>query len=280
MAAVTVYYAPDNKRSKTLGEASYKGLKRIGEKVNIQTSTSYNGVNSEYAVFYGLSSGLHKIFNDYKRHGTAIYIDLGYWHRRIRTRYDGYHKIIVNSRHPTDYFQRLTHDSKRFKELHIKIVPWRKKDGPILLAGMSAKAAIAEDLPPFAWEKEALRRLLKLTDRPVIYRPKPNCIQSRPLPGAGYNKKGDLQIALQNCHAVVTRHSNTAVDAVLAGVPVFCMKGAASVMGHQDLSLIETPFYPDNRKQWASDLAWCQFTTAEIASGLPWRHLKDEGLIP
>ena len=281
MATVSVFYAKGNKRSEVITEAAYQGLLKIGDKPVLLDSKSYTGVNSDYAVFYGLASGLSKIFEDYKREATAVYIDLGYWQRSIKTRYDGYHKLVVNSRHPTTYFQRQAHCLQRFRDLNLKIKPWQKAEGGgILLASMSQKAAIAEGLLPFAWEQQALRSLLKHTDRVVTYRPKPNCPRARPIKGALFDKRMALPLALQHCHAVVTRQSNTAVDALLSGVPVFCELGVASVMGHSDLTQIESPRYPDNREQWAADIAWCQFTTAEIKAGLPFKHLKNEWLIP
>ncbi len=280
MSNVSVYYAPGNKRSKTLAEAAYKGLRRIGETAVLRDSTKYTGVVSSYAVFYGLSMGLNRIFEDYKKYATAVYIDLGYWHRRLGGRFNGYHKVIVNSRHPTAYFQNNKHSPERFKALGLKIKPWREKGNRILLAGMSAKAALAEGLIQFQWEKKALESITHVSTKPVTYRPKPNCLQSRPLVGAGYDKRTPLPLALAGCHALVTRQSNTAVDALLEGIPVFCEKGVASVMGESDLSLIDTPYFPEDRQRWAEDIAWCQFTTAEIAEGVPWRHLKDEGLIP
>lgn len=280
MATVSVYYAPGNRRSRLIAEAAYAGLRRAGYRAVMRESTKYDGIVSDFAVFYGLAAGLHKVFNDYKTHATAVYIDLGYWHRRIRDRYDGYHKISVNSRHPTAYFQNKKHEMGRFKRLNLEIKPWVKEGRDILIAGMSAKAAAAEGLIPFHWEQNAYKAIRGTTRRPVIYRPKPNCTRARPLHGAGFDKKTPLNAVLSNCHAIATHHSNVAVDALLRGVPAFCEEGVALPMSLTDLSLIEDPYYPDNRAQWAADIAWTQFTPAEMAIGLPWRHLREEGLIP
>jgi hypothetical protein len=71
-----------------------------------------------------------------------------------------------------------------------------------------------------------------------------------------------------------------AVDALMAGVPVFCVDGVASAICPSDLSAIESPYMPDDRQAWAEDVAWCQFTLSEITRGIPFRHFKEEGLIP
>ena len=280
MPSVSIYYAGGNKRSQVLAEAAYQGVRKAGDRAVVRDAASHRGVVSDYAVFYGFTPALRKIFLDYRRQATAVYIDLGYWYRRMKNRFDGYHKICVNNRHPTEYFQNVKHDSKRFKSLGLKIHPWLKTGRKIILAGMSQKAAIAEGLAPFAWEQDARREVQRHTSREIIYRPKPNCIHSRPLPRMGFDKRSSINRLLLDAHAVVTRHSNVAVDALLRGVPVFAQAGAASVLGLSDLSQIENPIFPNDREQWAADLAWCQFNVEEIASGLPWSHLKNEGLIP
>lgn len=282
MATVDIFFARGNMRSRTIADAAFVGLRNIGDTPRMYDSREYRGVRADYAVFYGLSCGLDTIFKEYRENATAIYVDLGYWRRRISGRYDGYHKMTINSRHPTEYFQNRKHDPLRFKALGVPLQAWkpRPKHGKILLAGMSEKASHAERIAHQSWERKALEAIRQHSRIPVIYRPKPSCKRSQPIQGAGFDKVSPLAGVFKNCHAVVTRQSNTAIDGLLAGVPVFCEYGAASVLGLSDLSLIETPSYPDGRQQWAEDIAWCQFTPGEIATGLPFKHFKDEGLIP
>lgn len=281
MATVDVYFARGNRRSRTIADAAYIGLRSIGDSPRISDTAGYRGVRADYAVFYGLSCRLDEIFEDYRNQAAAIYVDLGFWRRRINTRYDGYHKMSVNALNPTEYFMRREHCPSRFKELGLEVAPWRQPmKGSILLAGMSEKAALARGLTPHAWEREALATIREHTDRPVTYRPKPSCRRSYAISGAQFDKGVPLPKILAETAAVVTRQSNTAIDALLAGVPVFCEQGVASVLGCDDLTQIESPWYPDNRQKWLENVAWCQFTTAEIATGLPFRHFKEEGLIP
>lgn len=276
-----IYKTKGHKRSELIAEAVEAGLKHIGEKVVVRNCEDYDGIEGDYSVHYGLSGNLHRIFNDYRESSTAIYFDLGYWQRRIKTRFDGYHKISVNSRHPTEYFQRFRHPYDRFQQLGVEIKPWKKNpNGKILVAGISQKAAIAEGIPPFDWETRAINKLKAHTKREIVYRPKPNCLRSRPITGSVFDKKMPLQIALIHAHAAVTRHSNVAVDAILAGVPAFCDYGVAVPMSRQDLTKIESPYFPEDREQWAADIAYCQWTPGEISLGLPFKLLKDEGVIP
>lgn len=279
MVSVTVFYAPNSKRSKALADAALNGLRMTGIHAKLRNSRTYTEPDSDVAVFYGLSEGLDKIFADYKQTGKAVYIDLGYFKRRLQSRYDGYHKLSINNRHPTAYFQQRDYPSDRFDSLGIEIKPWRRYGNAVLIAGMSAKAAGAEGFGIEQWEKEAAAQLIKHTGRQILYRPKPSWLGARPIPGTSMQNSTDIATPLIKCHAVVTHHSNVAVDSILAGVPAFCSEGVAVPMSLQDLSLIETPYMPENRYQWASNIAWCQFKTAEIHDGLPWRHLFDEGLL-
>lgn len=279
MLYVNVYYAASVSRSKVLAQAFAKGIKTCSKDiVRILPSTAYKSIDSDVAVFYGLAEGLSKVMDDYSSHAKAVYMDLGYWHRRITGKYDGYHKVSVNSRHPTKYFQREKHSPARFKQLGLAIEPWRKnKDGHILVAGMSAKAAIAEGLDPEIWERNTIHGLSLHTNREIIYRPKPNWSSARPIRGSTIQRKVELVDALKGCHSVVTHHSNVAVDALLAGIPTYCWHGIATPLSLQNIH--DDPVYPEGREQWAWDAAYCQWSVDEMSKGLPWKHLKNEGLI-
>ena len=281
MALVNVFFGPSSKRSKILAQAMHEGIVKCGDKVNLVNALSFDGrITADVAVFYGLSDRLKDVFRLYREKATAVYIDLGYWNRRIHSKHDGYHKISVNNRHPTAYFQNRQHDADRFKALGIEIQPWRAPGHSILLAGMSAKASQAEGFATEQWERNAARTIRIGTKMPIYYRPKPSWTGARIINGTLYQRNLELSKALEDCHAVVTHHSNVAVDALLAGVPVFCSEGVASVMGHTDLLKIAQPIRPEGREQWAADIAYCQWKLEEIVSGMPWDHLKAEGLVP
>ena len=65
---------------------------------------------------------------------------------------------------------------------------------------------------------------------------------------------------------LVTHSSTAAVEAVIAGVPVFCEPTcAAAPVGRTDLD-IENPVRPE-REAWLAALAWRQFSRDEVSSG-------------
>ena len=103
-----------------------------------------------------------------------------------------------------------------------------------------------------------------MTDRPIVFRPK-FAVMPKP-----------LSADLKDAWCVVTHSSTAAVTAALQGVPVFCEPTcAAASVGCTDLSQIETPRRPD-REEWLAELAWRQWSEAEMKGGLAWDHVKRE----
>lgn len=150
-------------------------------------------------------------------------------------------------------------DATRFEALKIAIKPWRKTGRNILVCPPNRPFARLFGLDERLWLREVLRKIAKHTDRPVMVRPRST---SRP-----------LAADLDDSFAVVTYMSNAAVEAVIAGVPVFCLgKCAARAMGLDDLGRVETPVYPD-REQWAWNLAANQWTLEEMRQGMLWRAI-------
>lgn len=283
MRTIVIYFAQGVHRSMLVAQAMAAGARAARVPVSLRASVTYRGrPDHDVAIFYGLADGLRRVFDDYRRDRRAIYIDLGYWGRRKRTRWDGYHKLVLNSRHPTAYFQSRAHPPDRFRSFGVDIRPWRRPEanGHIIVAGMSAKAAAVEGFGAEEWERETIAKLGQLTKRRIIYRPKPNWLGASAIRGSVWlGRDVPLESALKGCHAVVAHHSNVAVDALLAGIPCICPGGAASVLSGHELEHIEDPPMPDGREQWAADLAYTQWSLEEMQTGAAFRYLLAEGLI-
>lgn len=276
---VICYQFPESRRSVLCAQAMCEGIGRLGDQVSVRNSRDYVKPEADIAVFYGLSQA---ILHDYSKPGhKAVFLDLGYWAREGQ---EGSHKIVVNSRHPTRYFQTRRHQNDRFSALGIKIRPWRMNGSSIMVIGMSGKAAAAQGFRPEQWERETIAALKKITNRPIIYRPKPNWNGSTQIEGSefqkGHPQGNDVPEKLRETWCVVTHHSNVGVDALLTGVPVYSVEGAASVLSTKALHDVDNPIRPEGREQFAADLAYTQWTVSEMRRGAPWKHLKEEGLIP
>lgn len=264
----------------------FAGLRYLNLECEKLPSHKFIRPQHDIAVFYGLSEGLRRVYDAYRDDPTRtlLFVDLGYWSRRKRTRWDGYHKIIANARHPNAYFQDRAHPHDRVAVHGLKFKPWREPTprGHILVAGMSGKAAAADGILPERWERGVIHRLRNLTKRQIVYRPKPNWIGARPIPGSTFGINQTLEDALEGCHAVVSHHSNVAIEALVAGIPCFLVDGAGRPMSGcaKTLDDIETPPMPETRQQWAADLAYTQWSLQEMQTGKAWLGLRKEGLVP
>lgn len=150
-------------------------------------------------------------------------------------------------------------DFGRWAALGLSIAPWRRTGGHVLVCPPTAVWAGLNGFDADAWLAGTLASLRAVTDRPLR-------VRQKPLPGeAGTLLSADLA----DCWALVTHSSKAAVEALLAGVPVFCTEPcAASPMGLAALDGIENPALPDGREAWAAGLAASQWTLEEIRAGL------------
>jgi hypothetical protein len=279
---VAVMQIAGSRRSQAVCDAFMKGIRGHGDSPFRMEESAYATPAWDAAVFYGLRGNLPRVLREFPEAGKkAVYIDLGYWGRVLPRRFNGYHKVSINDRHPTAYFRKHRHPNDRILKLGIRPLPWKKGGRKILVLGMGDKAAGVEGFQVEQWERETIAELAKHTDRPIVYRPKPSWSGAKRIEGAEYSSpETSLEEAFRDCHAVVTHHSNAAVDALVYGLPAFCEQGVAAPLSLQDLSRIESPLYPADREEWISDISYCQWTLDEIGLGLPWRHFKNEGLIP
>lgn len=281
MTSVALYTIPGHKLSNQTCAAMEQGIRASGARARSMRLEFYrDGHAQDYdaAVFWGYIETCQKVMRDFRAAGKpVIYIDQGYWGRGK----NGHFKVAVNARHPNAYFQKRPHRGDRARALGVTAKPWTGTGGHILVAGMSAKAAWAEKLEPVeSFERSVIDAIRKVTDRPIVYRPKPSWKDAKPIEGIEYSAPDEpLAKALDGCHAVVTHHSNVAVDGLVEGIPCFVWDGVAMPMGSSDLRMIDKPLRPEGREQWVADTAWTQFTMDEMRRGLPWRHFKDEGLV-
>jgi hypothetical protein len=91
----------------------------------------------------------------------------------------------------------------------------------------------------------------------------------------GYDLR-PISEALASARAIVTHHSNVAVEALAAGVPVHCFTGAAAACSVPLDRLCERP---EGREQFLADVAYLQWSLDEMRSGAYWAHIKERGVI-
>ena len=266
-------------RSRSLAEACFSGLSKCGEIMT--TQRRWDGRSYDEVIFGYSWISCNGAFLAHKHNGKKfVYLDLGYWNRRPPgMRWTGYHKFSINDFHPTEYF-RLNNPDDRFRKTGCRLKPWKTDRRSIVVVGMSVKAAQVAGLGFEQWEKETVQELRKHTDRPIIYRAKPNSLEAKPIAGCKWSQTEPMEHVLRDAHAVVTHHSNMAIDSLAFGVPVYCQTGLASTMSMESISDIENPYYPDGRVKLLFEVAYCQWNVDEIKKGKPFRYYRDKGLLP
>lgn len=245
----------------------------------------------DVAVFYGMSPEHKKVWQAFKAAGRkTIIMDLAYWDRTGTGhgdgRFDCSYKVAVDHWHPTAYFQRRPMPDDRLRRYRVQVEPDRHPPGVrgyILLVGMSRKGCDLYDIPLLSWERAAVEALRATTERPIVYRPKAAVRGAGGLPGTTWQDPSILMghvLRREPVYAVVSHHSNAAVEAIALGIPVVVADGAALALSGDLRQLYEPRYAPWNlREQFCRDLAYCQWNIAEMRLGLPWKHLLMEGLL-
>jgi hypothetical protein len=219
-------------------------------------------------ITYGALRGLEKLLDQARAERRDwAYLDNGYFRpsNHAAGEYNGYYRMTRNA---------YQHDGSgnaslaRWQKLNKHFAQWRKGGAEIIVCPPSRLYASLRGFNDVTWLADTLAVLRRHTKRTIV-------VRDKKISGGG----ASLWDALRHAHALVTYNSNAAVEAICAGVPVFCTDpGAAAYrMGESDLTRIDSPRYPDDREQWAANLAANQWTLAEMRNGTAWREFNREG---
>jgi hypothetical protein len=164
----------------------------------------------------------------------------------------------------------------RWQAMGVPVAEWQHNEGGhIVVMGQLGRDVQVQDVDHYGWCRATIGALQAKGQR-VIFRPHPkepgNKIYGVP---TSVVHSGSMAEALHGAKSVVTWNSTSAVDALIAGVPVVAMADSSiawPVAGHTIADAI-SPIYPD-RSPWLARLGYAQWTTAEMANGTVWRHLN------
>jgi hypothetical protein len=255
---IVMYEMSRHKRARIVAAAMDEGLKRHGIKTIVRDR--FTGVEGDLAVAYGW---IHEPI--FKKYGHYLYFDLGYWDRKPKGQpKEGMHRLAINSWCPTDYMGRgMPQDRWDAARIPMSALSTGRD---ILVAAMSEKAARTHGYAFRQWEDAAMLTMRTFTKRRIIYRPKPSKAQ----PGV------PIADALRQASAVVSHHSNVAVEAMIEGVAVYAEKGVGTLVSIPTLRQIDIAQPPDleTRVAFLSDIAYCQWTPQEMRQGDVWEHVS------
>ena len=167
--------------------------------------------------------------------------------------------------------------SDRWDMLEAELQPWKPPGKNVILCGQVPWDASVQDVDMHEWLKRKAKEIAEVCDHPIIYRPHP-CARNHPQEVPGCVTTHDFfHNDLANAWCVVTYNSNAAVDAIIEGVPAIATGEGSMARGIALMDVGQILWAANvgqcDRQQWANDLAYTQWTPAEMRAGHTWRHL-------
>lgn len=224
--------------------------------LSVTMGPTYVG-RASWLVLYGVGAEDRSQARDaqVKRGGHALCWDMGYFGRKKHT---GYLRVAIDHHHPQAWLDRTPARPERWAQHSIPLREDARSDGHVVLVGVGPKSHAF--LGTHGWEQRKLKELrARFPDRRIVYRPKPN----RPIEPLGCEVDAVRRIedVLRGASLVVCRHSNVAVDAVIAGIPFECEDGAAEWLQSK-------PYTRAARLDFLRRLSYWQWTPEEAVQCL------------
>lgn len=239
------------------------------EMFNSVVHTKEYAGNSDILVLYGFGSEKKKPwFDAHRKSGRiAVGVDLGYYGRHTSQHYPM--RITINREHPVGMLSQNP-DPARWDSEGMQLRNDANPDGHIVLVGMGRKSRWQYGIDGTAWERKRLEQIrARFPGVKIVYRPKPGATE-RIDRGIKHDSNSPIESIIRGARLVVVRHSNVAVDACIAGVPVVCEDGAATYLYGSDLCNPVNPTM-DERLRFLRALAHWQYRPNE--SRLCWQHI-------
>ncbi|GEM_PF-1319689 len=207
------------------------------------------------AIWGGAGAKAKEIISTYARFDIkSLVFENGYVGKDTHSISLGKHYWIPDFECPSD----------RMKKFDLKLTKERKEDGYVLVLGQSAV-----DNSNLAKQIKELQ-----TDRKIVFRPHP----SIPFKIDGVeNIEGSLDEALAGAYCVICHTSNSANQALLKGIPVFCSPGNMAANIANTTLDIDNPIMCSDAKliSYFSRLCYAVWTEKEIKDGTALKFYTD-----
>lgn len=270
--SVRVYICSDEVHNRAL-KAFYDGCPEPKELCWVEAYEP-----SDVAVVFGVyksrvPASFHrgKVIASQKAKGlTTVVLETGYINRGDGPEH--HYAVGLNGLNGRADFKNENSPTDRAQALGVELKPWKEGEN-ILLCGQVPWDASVDHIDFVDWLIKAKATIRYYTKREIVFRPHPKAVLP-PFGDCSYSRRPLLE-DLKDAHCVVTFNSNSAVEAVIEGTPVFAFdKGSmATKVANNSFEDIEHPKRPD-RVQWLSDLAFAQWTLDEMREGKAWEHIN------
>lgn len=275
---VAIFRMPFRERSEAVCSALEQGARAVGLSPEVIESRGLETLpEADVAFMYGMSPHHRMVFDALRARGMPVFtLDLPYWGRDPDV-YRCYYKLALNAYHPDVTGQE--HPPDRFRVFGKVFQPMQDNpDGHFLVAGLSQKGEQLYKCAGWDWQ---VATILAQTGREIVFRPKA-ALDLRGAPVGcrlSSQKTEPVGNVLRNCYAVVTHHSNVALDAAIAGIRSVSFLGPGRALGawpgdleHPKLLLRNTD---REREQLCFNLAYWQYTLTEMKTSEFWRHVHE-----
>ncbi len=274
---VGVYYPENDAYHSAALLAFHDGVRAVGADELVFDTVEGFADDVDVAVVFGTrkkavpySEHRGKIIRAMTSSGKrAVIIERGYVDRddHYAVGYDG-----LNGR--ADFCNAGARDD-RWLKLGRALQPWKKPRGKTyLVVGQVPWDASVQHIDFVAWCSNVVAVIQNLDPRSeIVFRPHPLALEKTPYILGTERSEGPLEHDLEHADIVVTFNSNVGVDAAIAGVPVVALDAGSMIWGRAPDRLDAETLWWD-RKQWANEIAYAQWTLDEMSWGAAWKHLR------
>lgn len=281
------FWHSDKPRERILADAFRDGVRAHGDEIELRPlQPEVEVAQADVAVMVGVKS--RALFHAHWQAGIhTVMLDKGYTRHAAKgpVKIWEFWRTSVNGHHPTAKLMDTLRPFDRIERLGIPVVPWRKEGKHIVIAGSSQKYHDFYGLKePTGWAKKLVRRIREVeaggSEREIVYRPKPSWKEAVPIEGTRFSTNPEtIEEVLRGAHCLVTHGSNACFEAVVMGVPCIILgDGVAKPISSTAIEDLASPTLasPSARAQWMANLAYCQWTQPEFASGEAWAILRPQ----
>jgi hypothetical protein len=254
-----------------------KGMSVHGEEITFINNS--NLIENDLSLIFGVYSNKFSdetnyrklvIENQIQNNKPTLIVEKGFINRRI------YHSAGFGNQCGRGIYFNENMPSDRFEKTGIKIKPWRKTGGPIILCGQIPWDTSVQHINYQKWLIDIIKDIKKYTDRKIIFRPHPKRPNAIKFPSNLEISTRHITEDLNDAWAVVAYNSNSALESILEGVPAFVFDKGSMVynIANTDIKNIENPILME-REQTFYNISYSQWNIDEMESGEAWLHLKN-----
>jgi hypothetical protein len=190
-------------------------------------------------------------------------------------------RVSFNDHQPTDYMRGMPRcdDARRLK-FGWKFDKWKTGGRYILFAGSGNKYHTMKGLGNATeYATRMIRLIREITDRPIVYRPKPSFTAALPIEGSIFSRAKHIGEDLRDTFCLVTYGSNACFNALQSGVPSIVLgDGVTRDISSNSLMNINNPRLATGTAvdDLLSKLAYFQWSYDEISDGTFLKFIKRE----